>query len=58
MTGHALDMGRYAAFVWPAYLISAAGFGWMILDTVLRTRRARRELARLEAESAERTSRP
>ena len=45
-----MDMGRYAAFVWPAYAISAAGFIWMIADTFLRARRARGEVTRLEAE--------
>ena len=50
MTGTALDMGRYAAFVWPAYAISAAGFAWMIGDTLLRAARARREADRREAD--------
>lgn len=33
---------KYAAFVWPAYGISAVAFVWMILDTVLRSRAWRR----------------
>lgn len=49
MTGAALDMGRYAAFVWPAYAVSAAGFAWMIIDTLARARRARRAVEALEA---------
>ena len=49
MTGAALDMGRYAAFVWPAYAASAAGFAWMIIDTLTRARRARRAVEALEA---------
>ena len=49
MTGAALDMGRYAAFVWPAYAASAAGFAWMIIDTLARARRARRAVEALEA---------
>jgi heme exporter protein D len=41
--------GRYAAFVWPAYGVSALVFAWMIIDTLARGHRARREVARLEA---------
>ncbi len=50
MTGAALDMGRYAAFVWPAYAASAAGFVWMIIDTLVRARRARRAVETLESD--------
>ena len=50
MTGEALDMGRYAAFVWPAYAASAAGFAWMIIDTLVRARRARRAVETLESD--------
>lgn len=50
MTGAALDMGRYAAFVWPAYAASAAGFAWMIIDTLVRARRARRAVETLESD--------
>ena len=53
MIGAALDMGRYAAFVWPAYAVSAAGFGWMMVDTLARARRARREVETLEANRRE-----
>ncbi len=45
--------GKYAAFVWPAYGVSLAAFVWMILDTVLRGRAARRAVERLEAEAKE-----
>ena len=58
MTASALDMGRYAAFVWPAYGVSAAGFAWIIIDTALRARRARRSVERLEAERGAQESRP
>ncbi len=44
----ALSAGRYAAFVWPAYGVSALGFGWMILDTLVRAGRWRRKADRLE----------
>jgi heme exporter protein D len=42
-----IDMGRYGAFVWPAYGVSAAGFMWMIIDSLLRARHWRREAMRL-----------
>ena len=43
------SLGKYAAFVVPAYAVSAVGFTWMIGDTVVRGRRWRREVARLES---------
>ena len=48
MTPAIVDMGKYAAFVWPAYAVSAVGFAWMIVDTAKRARRARRAVERLE----------
>lgn len=47
------DAGRYAAFIWPAYAVTAGGFAWMIADTLLRARRWRAEAERLEAEKPE-----
>jgi heme exporter protein D len=44
-----LEFGKYAAYIIPAYFISAAGIVWMIADTLLRARRWRREVARREA---------
>ena len=41
---------KYAIFVWPAYAVSAIGFAWMILDTLLRARRWRRKVEALEKE--------
>jgi heme exporter protein CcmD len=41
---------KYAAFVIGAYAASAIAFAWMILDTTLRARAARRALERLEKE--------
>ncbi len=38
--------GKYAAFVWPAYGVCALLFAWMIVDTVTRARRWRREAER------------
>ena len=43
--------GKYAAFVWPAYGVSLAAFAWMILDTLIRGRAARRAVERLEREA-------
>ncbi|MGC1302916.1 MAG: heme exporter protein CcmD [Caulobacteraceae bacterium] len=38
-----LDVGKYAAFVWPAYGLSALALLAMLGDSLLRTRRWRRE---------------
>jgi heme exporter protein D len=46
---HILDAGKYAAFIWPAYGVTAAGFAWMIGATLARARKWRREVERLEA---------
>jgi heme exporter protein D len=43
-----LSAGRYAAFVWPAYGVTALGFAWMIIDTLARARRWRRRTETLE----------
>ena len=43
-----LDMGVYAAFVWPAWGVSAVVLGALILRTVANARRWKRELERLE----------
>jgi heme exporter protein D len=43
-----LDMGRYAAFVWPAYAVTAAVLVWMLVDSLARARRFRREVERLQ----------
>lgn len=34
-----LDMGKYAAFVWPCYGLSALVIGWMIWSTLAAARR-------------------
>lgn len=48
------DMGRYGAFVWPAFAVSAAVLFWMIADTLARARRWKREAERHEAERPDR----
>jgi heme exporter protein D len=43
-----IELGRYGAFILPAFAVSAAGFAWMIWDSLAAARRWRREVARLE----------
>jgi heme exporter protein CcmD len=44
-----LDFGKYAGFIAPAYLISIVVIAAAILDTLLRARHWKREVARREA---------
>ena len=44
-----LDMGKYAAFVWPAWAISAAVLGALAARALMAARRWSAELKRLEA---------
>ncbi len=48
MTENLFHAGRYAAFIWPAYGISALAFAWMIVDSLVRARRWRRAAEALE----------
>lgn len=48
VSSEALSAGKYAAFIWPAFGVSALGFGWMIIDTLGRARRWRQKADRLE----------
>ena len=43
------DPGRYAAFLWPAYAVSAAALAWMVTDTLTRARFWKRRADALEA---------
>lgn len=45
------DAGKYAAFVWPAYGLTALVLIGLIADTLLRSYRWRREARRDEAEA-------
>ena len=47
-----LDMGRYAAFVWPAWALSAAVLAGLAARAVIAARRWSAELKRLDAEPA------
>jgi heme exporter protein D len=51
VTPEALSTGKYAAYIWPAYAVSALGFAWMILDTLTRARRWKRKADGLEDEA-------
>lgn len=43
-----LDAGKYALFVWPAFAVTAAVLGWMVADSLVRARKWKRALERLE----------
>ncbi len=45
MTPDLMHVGPYAAYIWPAYGLTAAALVWMVVDTLLRSRawRARAE---------------
>ena len=49
-----LDMSPYAAFVWPAWAISALVLAALAIRAVGASRRWKRELARLEAQRDDR----
>lgn len=45
------EMGGYAAFVWPAYAITAAVLVGLLIVTIRRLAQNRRRVAELEAEN-------
>jgi heme exporter protein D len=45
-----LDMGEYAAFVWPAWAVSALVLGALAARALIAARRWSAELKRLEAD--------
>jgi heme exporter protein D len=47
-----LDMGRYAAFVWPAWGVTASVLGALALRVLVAARRWAAELKRLESADA------
>jgi heme exporter protein D len=49
-----LDMGKYAAFVWPAYGLSALVLLWMVIDSLGRARRWRIQAAKLSPPTEDR----
>ncbi len=48
-----LGLGRYAAYIVPAFAATLLGFAWMIVDTLLRARRWRRKVEALETTERE-----
>lgn len=48
------DLGKYAVYVWPPYVISLAVIAWLAADSLLRSRRWKREVERREALKARR----
>lgn len=44
-----LDLGKYAVYILPAYAITFAVIAAAVTESLLRTRRWRREVERLEA---------
>lgn len=40
------SVGRYGAYIWPAYGVSAIGLVTLTIDTAMRARRWRREVDR------------
>lgn len=53
-----LDMSPYAAFVWPAWGISALVLGVVVARTLAASRRWKAELRRLEQDTGSGTSEP
>lgn len=51
MLAHFLAMGGYAAYVWPAYAVTAIGIGGAVALTLREYRRARRSLRAIESET-------
>ncbi|MBN9320121.1 MAG: heme exporter protein CcmD [Caulobacterales bacterium 68-7] len=37
------EFGKYAPYIWPAFIATALGFAWMIADSLLRTRAWKRK---------------
>ena len=50
-----LDMSPYAAFVWPAWAISALVLAALVIRALVQARRWKRELTRLEPVADEAT---
>jgi heme exporter protein D len=48
-----LDAGKYAAYVWSAFAITALVLAWMVIDSLWRARRWRKAAERLEREGTD-----
>jgi heme exporter protein D len=49
------ELGKYAVYIVPAYLISAVVIAALVADTLLRARRWKREVERREALKADKS---
>jgi|GEM_PF-1606467 len=47
LIARAVSAGKYAIYIWPAYAVSAAGFAWLIIDTLVRAAVWKRRADRL-----------
>lgn len=47
------EFGKYAPYIWPAFIATAAAFGWMIGDSLLRARHWRRKAEAAKARRAD-----
>ena len=47
-----LELGKYAFYIWPPYIVSALVIAGLVADTLLRSRRWKREVERREAARA------
>jgi heme exporter protein D len=45
-----LELGKYAVYIWPSYIATAAVIGALVADSLLRARRWKREADRREAD--------
>ena len=48
------DMGKYAAFVWPAYGLTLVVLLWMVFDSLGRARRWRIQASKRRIDGADR----
>ena len=53
MTPDLMHVGAYAAFIWPAYALTAAALVWMVADSLLRSRHWRRKAEAAQTPRAE-----
>ncbi len=47
------EFGKYAAYIWPAFIATFLGFAWMIGDSLLRARHWRRKAEAAQQRRAE-----
>lgn len=52
------EVGRYAAYIWPAYGLTALVLAGLVIQSLLAARRWRKTAERLQAEAEARKGRP